>query len=108
MSTVSVYVEVIRGTAKTFTATFTDLPAPYGTGLLIDADSHSISFYDGNGLLQATATNPNHISLGTYDYTYTIPATAAITPPGNKWRIVWKMTKGGLTSGGDNFFIVTA
>lgn len=104
MSTVSVYEQVIRGNAKQLTATFTD-----PNGNLIDADSHVITIYDGNGLVQDKITMPTRDSLGTYHYWYTVSATTtAITPPANKWRVVWQMLKGGTPSAGDQFFIVTA
>ena len=103
MSTVSVFPNVIRGTSRDFTATYTDIPAPYGTGGLTDVDSHSISVYDANGNIQTTATTPTHVTTGTYLWNYQIPATGVI----GKWRIVWEMTKGGIVSGSDTWFNVT-
>jgi hypothetical protein len=105
---INIYPTVQRGTAKAFTATFTDLPEPFGSGALIDADSHLITIYDGNGLVQNKYTSPTRISVGTYMLWYTPPvSTQSVTSPANLWRLNWQMTKGGIVSEGDQYFIVT-
>jgi len=71
---------------------------------LIDPDTHEIKIYDSRSVLKDTITNPTRLSLGVFQFYYTIPEDGE---PGT-WRMEWKVTKNTLPSRGRFEFPVAA
>jgi len=73
-------------------------------GKAVVPDSHEVKIYDPDEVLKQTFTAVSEVEAGTYYVDYTIPTDAER----GKWKVVWKITKGGYPHINRSYFTVSS